>query len=603
MKKKYISIFAGLMLGLTSCVNTFLDLDPLDQRTDVIYFKKAEDFKNYSASFYGQLLGWRTPYGSFSIYNYMDCSTDLAANFMASGDVGRGTIMVPLNDDRWTRCYNYIRTVNILLQKAGSYPGDKSEIAQYIAEAYFFRAYNMFMLLKTFGGVPIVTTVMDTDSPELMAPRNSRYEVTDQILADLTKAIPDLPIEQSIPAEEKGRVSQWAAKAFKARVLLYEATWRRYNGTTTDFEGSKGPEKDQINEFLDEAILLSEDVINNGGYRIWNQNSNGSIPNQSSYYLFNLEDAGSNPAGLTKESNNEFILYGVYDVILRPGNINLSHTVGQMYPSRKMIDMYLCKDGLPIEYSTLFQGYHNTGDEYKNRDYRLKNYTNHGKDITAGSVKLTTGLPGYGCSKFYSYNYPDYRREKEESANYPVLRLAEVYLNYAEACYERYGEVTNAQLDGINELRSRGGVASLTNEFIADCQSKGFDMHMLSEIRRERAVELYMEGFRFDDLKRWGIAESALNASRCGMVVGGDGYETEFMTADGTIKKDADGNDMYKPGTYPWGVEKVKAGKEELTCVVISSKSNHTFQKKHYLWPIPQKQIELNPNLKQNPGY
>ena len=83
MKKKYISIFAGLMLGLTSCVNTFLDLDPLDQRTDAIYFKKAEDFKNYSASFYGQLLGWRTPYGSFSIYNFMDASTDLAANFMA----------------------------------------------------------------------------------------------------------------------------------------------------------------------------------------------------------------------------------------------------------------------------------------------------------------------------------------------------------------------------------------------------------------------------------------------------------------------------------------------------------------------------------------
>jgi len=87
------------------------------------------------------------------------------------------------------------------------------------------------------------------------------------------------------------------------------------------------------------------------------------------------------------------------------------------------------------------------------------------------------------------------------------------------------------------------------------------------------------------------------------MVVGGDGYETEFMTSDGTIKKDSDGNDMYKPGTYPWGVEKVKTGEGELTCVVISSKSNHTFQKKHYLWPIPQKQIELNPNLKQNPGY
>lgn len=121
---------------------------------------------------------------------------------------------------------------------------------------------------------------------------------------------------------------------------------------------------------------MCEDVIYNGGYQIWNQNSNTKIPNQSSYFLFNLEDEGSNPAGLTKSSNNEFILYGVYDYILRQGGVNLSHTVASMIPSRKFVDMFLCTDGLPIKYSDLFQGYHNTGDEYKNRDYRLMNYTN-----------------------------------------------------------------------------------------------------------------------------------------------------------------------------------------------------------------------------------
>ena len=414
---------------------------------------------------------------------------------------------------------------------------------------------------------------MDTDSPELMAPRNSRYEVTDQILADLTKAIPDLPIEQSIPAEEKGRVSQWAAKAFKARVLLYEATWRKYNGTSTDFEGSKGPEKDQINEFLDEAILLSEDVINNGGYRIWNQNSNGSIPNQSSYYLFNLEDAGSNPAGLTKESNNEFILYGVYDVVLRPGNINLSHTVGQMYPSRKMIDMYLCKDGLPIEYSTLFQGYHNTGDEYKNRDYRLKNYTNQGNDITSGSVKLTTGLPGYGCSKFYSYNYPDYRREKEESANYPVLRLAEVYLNYAEACVG-YGEAEYVQkgMEMLNLIRQRAGIDPVLTSwakakhpftsYAAALQSG----QLMEVVKRERMIELYMEGHNFWDLRRWKMAEEYLNKKQRGLNVEG-------------------------------------VNEESLLQVVSINQPREFISPTNYLMPIPNMQVSSNPQMVQNPGY
>ena len=600
MKNKYISLAIGCVmgLGLSGCSDLFLDLDPQDQRTDVIYFQKASDFKDYSASFYSQLLGWRTPYGSYSIYNYMDSSSDLSSNFLASSDLGRGTIVVPTNDDRWDKCYNYIRTVNILLKKAETYPGEQSEIAQYVSEAYFFRAYNYFMLLKMFGGVPIVKTVLDTDSPELMNPRASRYDVIDLILSDMGESIKNLPLEQNIPSSDKGRVSVMAAKAFKARVLLYEATWRKYNGTSTDFKGSEGPEKDQINEFLDEAITLCQDVIYNGGYQIWNYNSNTKIPNQSSYFLFNLEDEGSNPAGLTKASNNEFILYGVYDYVLRQGGTNLSHTVASMIPSRKLIDMFLCQDGLPIEYSEQFEGYHKTGDEYKNRDFRLMNYTNQGVIPEEGSVVLDRGLAGYNCSKFYSHNYPAYRKEKEESANYPVLRLAEVFLNYAEACYERNGEVTNEQLSGINQLRARGGVEPLTNEFIEECKANGYAMDMLSEIRRERAIELFMEGFRFDDLKRWGIAEQELNQSRLGMVVGGDGYETEFKSADGIVN-----TSMYKTGTFPWGEEKVQTGDGELSCVVISSKSNHSFAKKHYLWPIPQKQRDLNPNLVQNPGY
>ena len=120
---------------------------------------------------------------------------------------------------------------------------------------------------------------------------------------------------------------------------------------------------------------------------------------------------------------------------------------------------------------------------------------------------------------------------------------------------------------------------------------------MLEEIRRERAIELYMEGARFDDLKRWGIAENALNTSRCGMVVGGDGYETEFKSADGTP------TNRYAKNSFVWGEEKVQTGDGVLNCVVISSAANHSFMKKHYLWPIPQKQIDLNPSLEQNPGY
>lgn len=599
MKKLNIFILSGLALLSTSCGDLFLDLEPQDQKTDIVFFKKAEDFKQYTVNFYtSQLLGWHSPYGSYKIYNFMDSSSDLDASMQSQSDVGRGTIAVTESDDRWQWCYNYIRNVNILLERAEQYPGNRDEISIYEGEAYFFRAYNYFMLLKTFGGVPIVKAVLDVDSPELNSPRNSRYEVVDLILSDLQNAIELLPTEQEISATDKGRISKWGAEAFKARVLLYEATWRRYNGTSTDFDPTVGTDKitdEVINGYLDEAITLSQDVIRNGGYQLWNHNS--ELDNLSSRYLFNLEDGGSNPAGLTKSSNNEFIIYGVYDYTLRQGGTNLSHTMSLMSPSRKMMDLFLCLDGLPIDKSNQFEGYHKAGDEFKNRDYRMAAYISGGQVGT----ELKTGLAGYGCEKFRAYNYPSYRDANKESANYPVLRLAEVYLNYAEACYERYGNEMLTRtfavnpLEGINNLRERAGITQdITSDFIAI-----HGLELKEEIRRERAVELYLEGFRYDDLKRWGIAEDVLNASRCGMVVGGKGYDTDYR--DGTT---GEAKTAYNPGSYVWGEEEVNTPTGKMVCVVTSKSSNHSFTKTHYLWPIPQHQINLSGGaLVQNPGY
>ena len=584
MKKIIYTMAFGLLLGFSSCQDMFLDLDPLDSRTDAVYFKEASHFKDYANGFYGQLIGWQSRYGS--IYSHLDGSSDLSTYFAYSSDVGRGSIQIPTNDSRWDNCYANIRTVNILLEKAESFPGSQDDIKQYTSEAYFFRAYTYFYLLKFFGGVPVVTTVLDVNSPELFGARNSRYEVVDLILSDLNKAIDGLPKEQNIPATEKGRISYHGAKAFKARVLLYEATWRKYNGTSTDYEGSAGPSSDQVNAFLDEAIALTDDVISNGGYSIWNHNGVSSMQRMSNRYLFNLEDADSNPGGLTKASNNEFIIYGVYDKSLRPGSINLNQTLQKMDVSRKLMDMFVCTDGLPIEKSSRFQGYENPGDEFLYRDNRMKSYVYE----PASDMILNDGRSGYKSAKFVATN----RANLEESANYPVLRLAEVYLTYAEALCERNnGEISDAQLSrSINILRNRAGVANLTND-LADNNG----LVMLDEIRRERTVEMYMEGCRFDDLKRWGIAERELNQSRCGMVVGNAEYPTAFVNSSGNP------TERYAKNTYVWGEEKVQTKFGLLNCTVLDSKTNYNFRKMHYLWPIPQRQIDLNPNLKQNRGY
>ena len=595
MKRLLIYIMAALMISLTACQKNFIDLKPTANFTDAVYFKQPNDFKTYATGLYGQLPGWD--------FGAMDNSSDLSANANGAGyDIGHGTIATSTSGS-WD--YAGIRSCNILLSKARSYTGG-GNINQYIGEAYFFRAFAYFSLLKTFGGVPIDTTVLTTNSPELFAPRNSRYEVVKQILSDLTQAIPNLPAEQNIAAADTGRVSKWAAEAVKAQVELYEATWEKYVAQSTDGDGkatgggTAGYDVGNVNRYLADVVALCQDVMNNGGYAIWNKNTVTSMANASSWYLFNLEDAASNPGGFDKSSNTEFILYNVYDYTLKKGGKNITWTSWQLYPSRKFVDMAVCSDGLPPEKSPLFQGYHKIGDEFKNRDYRLINYLyGNGTPPTGGTLDFgSLGSSGYGNSKYAVYGYGARRTDNTESANYPIIRLAEVYLMYAEALYELNGVITDAQLDAsINKLRDRGGVAHLSNALVT---ANGLDM--LTEIRRERAVEFYREGRRFDDLKRWGILESALNPSRLGMVVGGASYTTNFKTAS------SNGTDSviaanYHPSTYVFGEEAVQTPKGILNCVVIDSKANHSVAKKHYLYPVPLSQITLNSKLLQNPGY
>jgi starch-binding outer membrane protein, SusD/RagB family len=587
-------IVGGLCLSMVSCQKKYIDLVPPAQFTDAVYFTKPSDFKAYTTSLYGQLPGWN--------FANMDNGSDLSANGNALGtDLGQGTIAV-LSSGGWN--YSGIRSCNILLSKAASYKGT-GDISPYVGEAYFFRAFAYFGLLKTYGGVPIVTTVLDVDAPELQAPRNSRYEVVKLILADLDEAIAKLPTEQTIPNTDKGRVSKWAAKAFKAQVELYEATWEKYVGQEPDGDGTTagagkaGYDAANVNKYLADAVAMCQDVMDNGGYALWNKNDNASMAKSSSWYLFNLEDAGSNPGGYDKSTNNEFILQSVYDYTYRQAGINLTWTSSQLYPSRKFVDLAVCTDGLPPEKSPLFQGYHKAGDEFKNRDLRLLNYL-YASTTAPASITLefgSLGSSGYGNSKFGVYKFgpaPNGRRtDRTESANYPIIRLAEVYLMYAEALYELNGSITDAQLNAsINKLRDRAGVAPLTN---ALASANGLDMK--AEIRRERVVELYREGKRFDDLKRWGILEASLNPSRLGRVVGDASYTTDF--------KDASGNPTaaYKASSYVYGEEAVQTPAGVLNCVVVDSKQNHSVAKKHYLWPIHSEQMRLNPHLLQNPGY
>jgi len=258
-----------------------------------------------------------------------------------------------------------------------------------------------------------------------------------------------------------------------------------------------------------------------------------------------------------------------------------------------MADMYLCSDGLPINKTTTLFSRATLSSEFNNRDNRMRyfmcvpgyrywqNATNWhiNWDWSAEDLKnarlpfdpWTNDVTGYSNQQWSAERkVPNF----QEGYDYPVLRLAEVYLNYAEAVYERNGIITDADLDkSLNLVRKRvnASMPALSNVFAA---ANGLDMR--EEIRRERAVELQGEGFRMDDLKRWHIAHIELTKPVLGVRWAGTEYATKYtnkpaLTADGDVIADA--------------------------------ASERKFTEKNYLIPIPTNQIQLNPNLTQNPGW
>jgi len=379
-----------------------------------------------------------------------------------------------------------------------------------------------------------------------------------------------------------------------AKSLLFEATWEKYVGTTTDGDGTTngaGSTKPvgypSMNDMFQQAADLSKSVMDSGNFELWNYNN--ELNDLTMYYLFNLEGAGSNPAGLDKSTNKEFILYSKYDIVLRPGGTNISHASYYSSINQNFLDMFLMTDGLPIDKSPLFQGYQSNYEQWYDRDYRLYAYAGGNEQevgLSEETSKLLDGGVPYWNRKFKSYNYPDYREANQESSDFSIIRLAEVYLTYAEALYELNGAITDQELnESLNLVRGRSGVAPLTNQLATT-----YSLNILEEIRRERTVELFQENNRFNDLMRWGIAEEVLSAPLFGPIIEGTDYETDPS--------------LYDPSKYQFG-EAVKEYTAEgpKRAIVVDPSSNRSWTRKNYLIPIPVEEINLNGNLLQNPGY
>lgn len=641
---RYILLLASAaMLSMTSCTD-WLNQEPMSNITTGSYFKNADEFKAAANYLYSQVQG----YNSKSNYTLFDNGTDLSYLFHTELNGNDGA---PTSDDTYKLPYEYLRKVNDLIAQAANYSGN--DINPYVGTAYFFRAWWHFNLLQRFGGISLALEVPATGSDFVWGPRNSRYEVISSILSDLDEAQKLMAGVTKPSTGNDGSLTIEAICAFKARVCLFEGTWEKYNGRgaedTTNGDGTSfgagtaiPSGYPSVNELLTMAKTEAGKFVSGGvyadEYSIWMECEEHAIDRydkMSYFYLFGLEESDSNPYGATKDSNNESIFRKCYDYSLQVyGGANITHSE-PCGGSRKLMDMYLCTDGLPIHISPLFKGYHAFNDEFENRDARMiaifkqigKAYwscnNEHGKaaDYTISPDEAESNLGGIYAPVLTSYSASTYNanngyvgrkfcqeRERpttQESADYMLIRLPEMLVTYAEAVIELDGNISNADLDKtINVIRKRAHIANLTNELVA-----AYGLDMKEEIRRERTLEFWGEGFRRNDLCRWGIAEIELARPICTYYASYEGVATEVATED---KPGYPGDKMYEPSvwvnhiatedmvqsTYTAGMPLVKAG-----CLITTPESERNFSKKNYLQPIPTDQIVLNGELKQNPQW
>ncbi|MDR0541667.1 MAG: RagB/SusD family nutrient uptake outer membrane protein [Dysgonamonadaceae bacterium] len=561
MKKINIIIACIALLPIIYGCTNELDLDPKDTLSDASFWKTADDFQKAANTLYSVLPG-------FAKY---DTDADIA--FVVPNSISNSTLTTPDTDGTWNGSYTHIRNCNNLIAKATASP-IAGEVKVYLAEAKFFRAFNYWQLYRLFGGVPIIDKVLDINSPELYGSRNTAKETIDFIIKDLQEAAPDLPEEDQLAAANKGRITRGAANALLARVSLFEGTWKK-------FRNDAG-----ANEYLDLAINAANTVINSGKYSLFNTQGAES-------YRQLFDNAGDN----SKES----ILDRRYESQVNAHNFPMSMQQDGYLPTKKLADMYLCTDGLPINKSALFQGYDKLSSEFENRDPRMAQTI-----MIPGTVCYATynAAPiahwpfnpdrvyttGYIIYKYVSQN-PDYQmvpNHTQQGYDRHIIRYAEVLLVLAEALYEKNGNISDEDLNRtVNLLRERAGLpVKLTNAFASEN-----GLNMREEIRRERSVELALEGFRWDDLRRWKTAETELVQAILGIKIVG----TEW--AGPILINGVDRNPYRMPD---W------QGRTDAEGFIISEAvaGRKNFDPdKNYLRPIPAKEIQLNPNLKQNPKW
>lgn len=567
MRKSIIFGFAASLLLLSAC-DDFLDKEPRDTFiNNPTFWSNINDVTSYTNKFYDNYIGYSQA-GGFGWFYFKSLSDDqVNPNF----DNWAYTT-VPNNSSDWSDGFTEVRRANYVIQNVATSSLTTSEKNKFIGIARLNRAWSYYQLVRKYGDVQWLSEVIlnPADSATIKGPRTDRDIVMDSVLNDLDYAIANIG-----SSSDKTAWSSNMARAMKSDVCLYEGTYCKYR---TQGDNGKAPNASRAQRYLQECVKASEELMNSGNYSLTANYGD----------IYNSTALGSSPEIIFyRNYEKDVVMHGLVDYTC--GSTEIRGI------TKDAFDAFLFLDGKPRATTTMdtddkatvnAAGLFSIAKPLSVRDKRLSVLTdtvvffkNHGwsrpnKDNY--QVQMTSST-GYGVKKYDNTDLESYYRTNTTTGytDAPLYWYAVILLNEAEAKAE-LGTITQDDLNKtVNLLQKRAGLPDMTLTPDADPANNMGVSNLLWEIRRTRRCELMLDNwYRYWDLVRWHQLDKLDGTTYPNINRGANLTEL----TDNSVDKDADG--------YMIGLDRVRK-----------------YDKKYYLYPIPSKQLTLNKQMQQNPGW
>lgn len=536
IKIKYIKfLFLIIPFLLIASCEDYLDKSPESIINDEDIFTHFYNYQGFIEEMYNCIVDYgHAGYARFlfadEVISGVQHTFDVGNYWESSGGSGLfwgsvSTAQVNFDKRVWPLCWYGIRKANIALSKLDMFQGTKEERDVLEGQALFFRAWFHFELMRFWGGMPYIDSVLEPDK-EYLKPRLSYKECALKVAEDFKKASELLPVDwdtmdygQLTLGGNRQRISKIMAMAYQGKVLLFAAS-PLMNGQSVGNYSYDAELCKLAADIFGETINLCS-TTQMFELEPWKSRTD-NFYNFVAYKMTGGKEVIMNATPYLWYRTESHMIGRTLPKQLGKGN---NGVISPEVPTHNYIMNYAMKNGLPIDDSE--SGF-DPNDPWANREPRfyiditidgdwLTKQTAAGPDMFAqlyNNGRHRAGVEGSVTGYFYRKFSPqglsqwDYNDVRKFNAFIPFLRLADVYLMYAESVLHGYGSPlattstsSLSALDALNVIRNRSQLPNLLPRYYASKEK------FMEEIIRERAVELAFEGQRFDDLRRWNIAD------------------------------------------------------------------------------------------------